>query len=151
MKKFTAILATLVIAVGAFAQERLPEALASQLKEGEPAIISFWSLTCKPCILELNALSENYPDWYEECPFTVIAVSIDDARSSSKVKSFAEGKGWSDFTILLDPNQELNPAMNVATMPTVFLVDAEGKVVYRHMGYNPGGENELFEKIKELQ
>ena len=151
MKKISAIFLALALAVSAFAQERLPEALSSQLKEGEPAIISFWSLTCKPCILELNALSENYPDWCEECPFTVIAVSIDDARSSSKVKSFAEGKGWSDFTILLDPNQELKRAMNVATMPTVFIVDAEGKVVYRHMGYNPGGENELFEKIKELQ
>ena len=151
MKKISAIFLALALAVSAFAQERLPEALSSQLKEGEPAIISFWSLTCKPCILELNALSENYPDWYEECPFPVIAVSVDEARSSSKVKSFAEGKGWSDFTILLDPNQELKRAMNVATMPTVFLIDKEGKIVHRHMGYNPGGENELFEKIKELQ
>ena len=151
MKKLTAILAAMAIAVSAFAQERLPEALASQLKEGEPAIISLWSLTCKPRTLELNALSENYPDWYEECPFTVIAVSIDDARSSSKVKSFAEGKGWSDFTIVLDPNQALKRAMNVATMPTVFIIDKDGKIVHRHMGYNPGGENELFEKIKELQ
>ena len=150
MKKISAIFLALAIAVSAFAQERLPEALASQLKEGEPAIISFWSLTCKPCILELNALSENYPDWYEECLFTVIAVSVDDARNSSKVKSFAEGKGWSDFTILLDPNQDLKRAMNVATMPTVFIVDKEGKIVHRHMGYNPGGENELFEKIKKL-
>ena len=150
MKKISAIFLALALAVSAFAQERLPEALSSQLKEGEPAIISFWSLTCKPCILELNALSENYPDWYEECPFTVIAVSVDDARSSSKVKSFAEGKGWSDFTILLDTNQDLKRAMNVATMPTVFIVDKEGKIVHRHMGYNPGGENELFEKIKKL-
>ena len=150
MKKISAIFLALALAVSAFAQERLPEALSSQLKEGEPAIISFWSLTCKPCILELNALSENYPDWYEEWPFTVIAVSVDDARSSSKVKSFAEGKGWSDFTILLDPNQDLKRAMNVATMPTVFIVDKEGKIVHRHMGYNPGGENELFEKIKKL-
>ena len=147
MKKISAIFLALALAVSAFAQERLPEALSSQLKEGEPAIMS---LTCKPCILELNALSENYPDWYEECPFTVIAVSVDDARSSSKVKSFAEGKGWSDFTILLDPNQDLKRAMNVATMPTVFIVDKEGKIVHRHMGYNPGGENELFEKIKKL-
>ena len=150
MKKISAIFLALALAVSAFAQERLPEALSSQLKEGEPAIISFWSLTCKPCILELNALSENYPDWYEECPFTVIAVSVDDARSSSKVKSFAEGKGWSDFTILLDPNQDLTRAMNVATLPTVFIVDKEGRIVHRHMGYNPGGENELFEKIKKL-
>ena len=150
MKKISAIFLALALAVSAFAQERLPEALSSQLKEGEPAIISFWSLTCKPCILELNALSENYPDWYEECPFTVIAVSVDDARSSSKVKSFAEGKGWSDFTILLDPNQDLKRAMNVATMPTVFIVAKEGKIVPRHMGYTPGGEHELFEKIKKL-
>ena len=150
MKKISAIFLALALAVSAFAQERLPEALSSQLKEGEPAIISFWSLTCKPCILELNALSENYPDWYEECPFTVIAVSVDDARSSSKVKSFAEGKGWSDFTILLDPTQDLKRATNAATMPPVFIVATEGKTVHRHMGYNPGGENELFEKIKKL-
>ena len=150
MKRIAIILAALVASFQMFAQDRLPEAVASLLKKGEPAIVSFWSLTCKPCILELNAISENYPDWYEECPFSVIAVSVDDARNSSKVKSFAEGKGWSDFSIVLDANQDIKRAMNVTTMPTVFIVDGKGKVVYRHMGYNAGGENELFEKIKNL-
>ena len=30
-----------------------------------PFVLSFWSTTCKPCLKELDTLSENYEDWNE--------------------------------------------------------------------------------------
>ncbi len=59
---------------------------------GKPMIISFWALWCKPCIKELNTIAPLYEDWVEETGVRFIAVSIDDARSSSRVKPFADGK-----------------------------------------------------------
>ena len=38
-------------------------------------VISFWATWCKPCISELNAISENYEDWMEELEFKFIAIS----------------------------------------------------------------------------
>src|SRR5210317_2182029 len=62
--------------------------------EGNPVIVSFWALWCKPCIKELNTIADEYYDWQEETGVKLIAVSIDDARSSSKVKPFADGNDW---------------------------------------------------------
>lgn len=43
-----------------------------------PVIISFRSTTCKPCIKELDAISEQMSDWLDEADFRVVAVSVDE-------------------------------------------------------------------------
>lgn len=123
----------------------------SILEEGVPVILSFWYTTCKPCLQELGAVNDAFPDWIEEAEFKVVAVSTDDSRSSAKVKPMVNGRGWTDFTILLDENGDLKRAMNVQTQPTVFILDKDGNVVYTHTGYTPGSEEELFDQILKLQ
>lgn len=119
------------------------------VKAGVPTIISFWSTSCKPCKMELDAIYEAFPDWEEEAEFQVVAVSTDDNRLLSKAKSLAEGHGWGEtFTLLFDKNQDFMRAMNVTQVPHVFVLDAKGKVIYSHTSYLPGNENDLFEKIK---
>ena len=61
-----------------------------------PMIISFWAVTCKPCIRELDAINDVYLDWIEEANFRVVAVSPDDARFTAQARALAEGHGWSD-------------------------------------------------------
>lgn len=114
---------------------------------GKPMIVSFWAITCKPCIMELNAMNDMYYDWLDEADFEIVAVSIDDARSSSRAKAMSSE--W-EFTCLYDVNQDMKRAMNVSLTPQTFIVDAEGNIIYSHSGYTPGSEVELFEKIKEI-
>lgn len=116
-----------------------------------PFIVSFWSTTCKPCLKELDTLSENYDDWNEEKPFRVIAVSIDDSRSLARAKALASGRGWDMFDVFFDVNSEFRRLMNVSMVPHVFVFDKKGKQVYTHVGYKPGDENELFKIIKNLK
>lgn len=116
-----------------------------------PFILSFWSTTCKPCIIELNAINDLMEEWLEEADFRVVAVSTDDSRSASKAKSLASGNGWDDFTLLYDKNRDFMRAMNVTLVPHVFIFDKSGKMVYSHTGYTPGSEAELIEKIKSLK
>lgn len=124
----------------------------AELVDGEtPMIISFWATTCKPCIRELDAINDSYPDWIEEANFRVVAVSTDDSRFSSQARALAEGHGWSDFMVLYDKNQEFMRAMNVTLTPQVFVVDKDGKIVYSHTGYTPGNEQALFDTILSLQ
>lgn len=119
--------------------------------DGVPVILSFWSTSCKPCILELDAINGLYDEWQEEAPFKVVAVSIDDARSSTRAKSFATGRGWDNYTLLFDKNQDFKRAMNVNMVPHLFILDKEGKVVYSHTSYTPGSEHELIERISALE
>ena len=97
-----------------------------------PVIISFWSTTCKPCIKELDAISEQMIDWLDEADFRVVAVSA-------------------DLMVAYDKNQDFKRALNVNVTPHVFIFDKDGKMVYSHTSYLPGGEMELIQKIKTLQ
>ncbi len=126
--------------------------LTSSLVDGKtPMIISFWAVTCKPCIRELDAINDAMPDWLDEANFRVVAISTDDSRFSAQARAWVEGHGWNDFTVLFDKNQEFMRAMNVSYTPQVFVVDKNGKIVYSHTGYTPGSEQELIDKIKTLK
>ena len=50
-----------------------------------------------------------------------------------------------------DKNHYFNRALNVNVTPHVFIFDRDGKMVYSHTSYLPGGEMELIQKIKTLQ
>ena len=122
----------------------------SLLEDGKPMIVSFWSTTCKPCIMELDAIYDALPDWLEEADFKVVAVATDDSRMLAKAKSFASGRGWSeDFVLLFDKNKDFMRAMNVSVVPHVFVMDGAGKIVYSHTSYSPGSELELLEAIEK--
>lgn len=116
---------------------------------GKPLILTYWSITCKPCIQELNAINDVVDEWRDEADFEVVAVSVDDVRMTASAKAKAASMGW-DFTCIFDPNQDLKRAMNVSLTPQSFVVDADGKIVFSHSGYTPGSEELLFEKVLEL-
>lgn len=124
---------------------------AAWIDNETPFIVSFWSTTCKPCLKELDALSENYDDWNDETQFRVIAVSIDDSRSVARAKALAAGSGWDMFEVFYDVNSDFKRAMNVSMVPQVFVFDKNGKQVYTHTGYKPGDEEELIKIIRGLK
>ncbi|MBR5197812.1 MAG: TlpA family protein disulfide reductase [Alistipes sp.] len=160
MKKLMFLMLALMVGVSASAQNLPDVKVESQeakvistldLVDGTPMIISFWSTTCKPCIMELNAINDNLVDWLEEVDMKVVAVSVDDARTVSRARAMTKGQGWDDYVCVYDKNQDFKRAMNVSLTPHTFIVDGKGKIVYSHSGYTPGSEQELFEKIKALK
>lgn len=116
---------------------------------GKPIVISFWATWCKPCKKELDAIAENYADWQKETGVKLIAISIDDARSSSKVVTDVKTKGW-DYEVYIDENQDFKRAMNVNNVPHTFLIDGSGKIVWSHNSYAEGDEDKLYENIQAL-
>ena len=116
---------------------------------GNPIIISFGATWCKPCKAELNTIAEEYDDWTDETGVKLIAVSIDDARSSTRVEPYINAQGW-EYLVLLDPNGDLKRAMNVNNVPHTFLVDGNGKIVWDHNNYSPGDEEELYEELVKI-
>jgi thiol-disulfide isomerase/thioredoxin len=155
------LLITLALMISVMASAQVPSVTVENVKgesfntatlveDGIPMIVSFWSTTCKPCIMELDAVYDALPDWAEEAKFKVVAVDTDDSRLLAKAKSFAQGRGWADeYVLLFDKNKDFMRAMNVSVVPHVFVIDGKGKIVYSHTSYSPGSELELLKAIKK--
>jgi cytochrome c biogenesis protein CcmG, thiol:disulfide interchange protein DsbE len=162
MKNLLSIAAIMMFTLSTFSQEvkEVPSVMLKSMKgeainsssfdnEGKPYIINFWATWCSPCKRELNAIAEVYEDWVEETGVKIIAISIDDTRTSKSVKPYVDASGW-EYEVYLDENGDFKRAMNVTAPPYTFLVDATGNIVYQHIGYNPGDEEELYEELMKL-
>ena len=147
--------------VSSFSQNRtLPSVKVKNLKgslvniqtienDGNPIVISFWATWCKPCKKELNTIAEVYEEWQDDTGVKLIAISIDDSRSSSKVKPYVNSSGW-EYEVYLDPNRDLARSLGVSTVPHTFLLDGDGNIVWEHRGYIEGDEDELLEQIEHI-
>lgn len=121
----------------------------SLYKSGDVTVICFWATWCSPCKKELNNYADLYADWQDEFGVNIVAVTIDDQRSKSRVKPYVDGVAW-EYDILYDPNGDFKRAMGVQTPPHTFIVDSAGNVVWSHVGYADGDEDELEEKLREI-
>ena len=148
----------LLSTINAFCQKKLPNKniyllnnsssnIEKEIDNHKITIISFWATWCVPCLNELDTINEVYEEWQDELNIELIAISTDDSRSQKRVKALVNGKGW-PYKVLLDKNQELKRALNIHTIPELIIVKG-GKIIYRHSGYSPGFEDELYEIIKE--
>ncbi|MEJ6793343.1 MAG: TlpA disulfide reductase family protein [Lacinutrix sp.] len=157
MKQFLLLLLT-AITINVTAQETLPSieiktldgnttSLQKISKDNDLIVVSLWATWCVPCKNELDAINDVYTDWQEETNVKLYAVSVDDSRTVNRVKPLVNGKSW-EFDILLDTNNDLKRELGAATVPLTLIIK-NGKIVYRHSGYTPGAEDELFEEIKK--
>jgi len=143
-----------------FAQQQLPNTSLKTLSganttlseiaaENELIVVSLWATWCVPCKNELDAVADVYDDWVSETGVKYFAVSIDDSRTAKRVKPMINGKGW-EFEILLDENSDLKRAFGVSTVPYTVIIKS-GEIVYKHTGYTPGFEDELYDRIVALK
>lgn len=157
MRHLLASLLALVLAFSASAQ--LPSVQIKDTKgrtvnsaklsnNGKPFVISFFATWCKPCLRELRAISEVYPDWQDETGMKMYIISIDDAQNTNKVKPLVDGEGW-EYEVLLDANSDFFRALGLQAVPHAIVVDGKGKIVYTHTGYTDGSENELIEAVRK--
>ena len=118
--------------------------------EGKPIIISFWATWCKPCKKELNNIAEIYDDWQDETGVKLVAISVDDTRSMSKVAPYVNASDW-DYEVYLDPNGDLKRGLGVSTVPHTFLLNGKKEIIWQHKGYVEGDEYKLYEEIKKIE
>lgn len=156
------LLCCFLLSAGVFAQSEteLPDVnlktlegetvnFADYADNGKITVFSFWATWCIPCKEELNNINEYYADWQEDYDMELVAVSIDDQRSTGRVQTYVNGTGW-EYTVLLDVNEDLKRALNFQTVPFTMVVDAKGNVVFQHTGYVEGDEYELEDLLSKL-
>lgn len=108
---------------------------------GKVILIDFWASWCVPCKKSMPHLIETY-NRLKDSNFTVIAVNLD--TDKEKIFEFQKNNELEiPFAIIFDKNSKLPSIYNVEGMPTTVIIDKQGTIRYKEVGY----DNEIKEKI----
>ncbi len=101
---------------------------------GEKVIVSFWASWCGPCRMEMPELRAFYDQYHNNgANFELLAVSLDDNRADP-AKFAADEK--LPFPVLLDLTQQTAGAYSANAIPTLYVVDESGKIIFGRVGYD---------------
>jgi thiol-disulfide isomerase/thioredoxin len=121
--------------------------LSESLKKG-PVFVHFWAMWCSSCKDELKIL-EKLNSKYKDSGFVLIAVNIDNPKSSPKVKSFIVSKNY-DFVVVLDPVSSVFANFGGQNLPFSVFMDKKGNIVKTYSGFIEGDEITLEADIKSI-
>lgn len=98
---------------------------------GKPVLVDFWATWCAPCVKAMPELTRLH-EKHAAKGFSVVGISIDEEHD--KAKKFTEKKKLA-YPVYLDATE--TPAwstFHVRSIPAVFLVDREGRIVQQWLG-----------------
>lgn len=120
-------------------------------KPGQVTVLVFWLTTCHPCQVELDAYTANYADWQKQADFRLIAISTDFPFRFRQVGARLREKQY-PFEVWWDRFRGFSRVLpgELNGLPQVFIFDKTGRLAWRHKGFWPGDEREMFAKVLEL-
>jgi peroxiredoxin len=104
----------------------------SDLRGNKAVLLNFWATWCAPCRLEMPTMDKAYQE-YKSRGLEVLAVSLD-TGPNSVVKHFMQELKL-DFPVLLDPDMEVLRLYRMVGIPASVLIDKQGIVRHREVGY----------------
>ena len=114
-----------------------------------PVLIDFGSIYCSSCITSLPHLI-NIQNKYGPEKLRVVAVNLD-AYGVSRVRRFySQFRKQLNFPVLIDLNLKISRAFEINTLPTYVLLDADGAVAARFVGFDEKKQEQLDEAVREV-
>jgi cytochrome c biogenesis protein CcmG, thiol:disulfide interchange protein DsbE len=84
---------------------------SSAIQKDSLILVCFWATESDPSIAELNAINAKFEKWKQSLSFRLMAVSVDESRTASRVKGLINANEWK-FDVYTDINGELRKALN---------------------------------------
>jgi thiol-disulfide isomerase/thioredoxin len=95
--------------------------------QGRIVVVDFWASWCGPCVKSLSdidLLQASHPEWADKVSF--VAVNVDDTKE--KTAELISKNNWSNVSLVW-AGPDVLAQYRVAGLPTVYVIDQDGRVV----------------------
>jgi cytochrome c biogenesis protein CcmG, thiol:disulfide interchange protein DsbE len=113
---------------------------------GQVVLVNFWATWCPPCVREMPSLVRIY-EQYKGQGFVILGINTTYQDDRVKAAQFAQDNGMR-FPVLLNIDPEVTAGYGSRLMPTSYLIDRNGKIVYTRVGQVD--EQNLSERVAAL-
>lgn len=110
-------------------------------------MVFFWHSCCgidKPQL----ALLKEYQQQYGSDGLTIVGVAVDGLKKSAQVKKAVQKYGM-NWVSVIDNNTQIKSKFNPILLPTLYLINSDGKIVDYFSGFKQEYEGQQKDFLKE--
>ena len=104
--------------------------LSSNDLKGKIVFINLWATWCPPCIAEMPEIEDLYEELKNETNIEFVMLNLDQNRN--KALEFIARKEL-NIPVYFKASA-LPPELTVRSIPTTFVIDPDGKIIFKHSG-----------------
>ncbi|MCX5781467.1 MAG: TlpA disulfide reductase family protein [Elusimicrobia bacterium] len=144
----------LFLASNMFAAEFAPDFTLSDLngnkvslssQKGNVVFLDFWATWCPPCRASIPEVEKTFEKYKGK---NVVFYGINLENDANAVKNFVQKMGIK-YTVLVDDNK-VGREYGVQGIPAFYIIDQEGKIAERYVGFQNRMSKEWAKKIDDL-
>lgn len=136
------------VVVGYAARDLENREVRLEAARGRPVLVHRWATWCEPCVAELPNLARLHMETSAWLGWA--AVAVDPHSERGRVRRFVAARRL-PFPVWLDPEDRLAARLGGGALPTTYLLDAEGRLVWRHEGRLDPEDPELLRRLSALR
>jgi len=114
--------------------------------KGKVVYLDFWASWCVPCRASFPWMRKMQKIYGKE-GLEMVTINVD--RDTALAKKFLKEHGANSVNVIYDPEGKLAERFELQGMPSSFIFDRNGKLVYSHIGFHVNECEEYETKIKE--
>lgn len=110
--------------------------------KGKTIFMNFWATWCRPCIMEMPSIEKASQKLKDE---KIVFLMVSN-ETKGQIKDFADSHTWQFNYARLDMPLE---QLNIQGLPTTYIINAEGQLVFSEMGARDWSSDENIQLIQQ--